>query len=154
MDVFPLDGSDEVPEEELEESQEPGPQGLETLIEEADERVSEAEKRWQLGSYYRQLVGIDLFQDGSEEAAIITKEIRQFARTRMEELLGVRSSKPSDVIPQVELPFTTDQIEVLRLLADRMINKPGLMPTPAPPIAAKVAPPPRPRVALTPEPAK
>jgi hypothetical protein len=110
--------------------------------EQLDEEMSEAEKRINLAGYYKQLAKGGIFNDASEEAKIVDKEVRQFARERMAILLGL----PSAPKPKVELPFTENQIQVLQWMADRYyekqqqaVSQPAMRP-PAPPA---VVPPPQ-----------
>lgn len=84
-----------------------------------DEELAEAEHRFNLGSYYRQLAKGGIFKDSSEAAKIVDAEVRAFARERMAVLLNL-STAPK---PQAELPFNEDQIAVLQWLADRYREK-------------------------------
>lgn len=86
--------------------------------EQLDEEMSEAERRINLAGYYKQLARGGVFKDGSEEAAIVDGELKEFARERMSILLNLGTHKP-----KVELPFTADQVEMLKALADRYAQK-------------------------------
>lgn len=95
---------------------------VEELLEEAeelDEEMVEAEKRISLAGYYQRLARGGIFRDNSEEARIVDAEVRMFARERMSVLLGL----PSAPKPQVELPFSDEQLDALRQWADRIIEK-------------------------------
>lgn len=101
--------------------------------EQLDEEMSEAERRIQLAGYYKQLARGGVFNDGSEEAAIVDQELKDFARERMSILLNLTSAKP-----KVELPFTEEQIQVLGAFADKVIQKRG---EPDAPMVKPLAPP-------------
>lgn len=110
-------------DEELDDGSETAEQdSVEELFEEAeelDEEMVEAEKRISLAGYYQRLARGGIFKDGSDEARIVDAEVRTFARERMSVLLGL----PSAPKPQVELPFSDDQLDALRQWADRIIEK-------------------------------
>lgn len=83
----------------------------------ADAAMTEAERRLAKAPYYRAIVSTPLIQDdGTDVAEEINKEISDFARRRMMELLGVGTPAPE--VPVVELPFTPEQIEGLKALLD------------------------------------
>jgi hypothetical protein len=110
--------------EELEESPE---------VELADDELdSEVEKRLEVAEYYRLILKQDLFNDRSEAASRVQKEIRSFVRGRLEVLVGLKPAhQPSK---PVELPFSPTQLEALKKMADVLIRKGGQRPPEGPSI--------------------
>lgn len=92
-------------------------EGLESA--ELDERFKDAEKRITIASYYKQLVKGGIFNDGTEEAAIIDAEIREFAHKRMTALLGMDENTESNQA----LGFTDIEISTLKQIANRAIER-------------------------------
>lgn len=121
---FDEDEFSSTPEEEQAQQASPGivissdEDPIDEQFEEVDEHMSEAERRISLAGYYKQLAKGGVFNDGSEEAAVVDAELKQFARERMDLLLNLGNYKP-----KVEMPFTDAQVEVLRALADRYAQK-------------------------------
>jgi hypothetical protein len=104
--------------------------------EEIDEEMSEGQRRISLAGYYMQLAKGGVFKDGTEEAALVDAELKQFARERMDLLLNLGNYKP-----KVEMPFTDGQIEVLKALADRYSQKQLAPQQPQQPQVRPLAPP-------------
>lgn len=99
-----------------------------------DEQMDEADKRLEVASYYRILLRGALFDDESEAALSVQREVRGFIKTRLEVLLGMRTEKAA--VPTKQ-PFTEEQLEALKALANRVLKKPEL-------VAVKDAPKPEP----------
>jgi hypothetical protein len=89
-----------------------------------DEEMSEVDWRLELAQYYRLLLTDSLFNNDSKAASIVEKEIRQFVRSRLGELIGV-----SVKAPEAERPsdFNQDQVAVLKLMADKVLKKPAIL---------------------------
>ena len=81
------------------------------------DKISEAEKRIRVATYYMQLTKQSVFGDGSEEGAIIDEEIRQFARERMASLLNIDSDKPAP-----EAAFTDQEVVILKSVAAKVLS--------------------------------
>lgn len=139
MEVFDLDDAGEPRQQAIEIPPD-------VLGDEADEMVSEAEKRFRLGSYYREVMRTPIFDDGTEEARKVDSEVREFARGRMNELFGVKAAR-SDAVPAAQSQFADDEVRALKELAARLLKKPSLAQSPPPPEVKKVAPPERPKPA-------
>lgn len=106
-----------------------------------DEEMDEAERRFSLASYYKQLARGGVFTDGSEEAQQVDQEVKAFARERMAVLLNL----PSVSTPKkVESQFTPDQVQVLVALADRALARKNEPQTPTAPTVNAIAAPPVP----------
>lgn len=106
-----------------------------------DDEFSEAERRLSLARYYQQLTKGGLIDEDSEEARQVDAEVRQFARERMNVLIGIAAEKPA-AAPAPELPFTERQVAVLQQWADHMIERaaqPAIRPV-APPAPVKPQP--------------
>ena len=107
------------PEEAPEETEEPT---------EPDTAFAEAEERLLTAQYYRVLLGNSFFDDDSATAEKVEKEIRAFVRGRMEVLLGIRqenATAPSN------LPFSEEEVDALRHVAARVLEKPAIAKVPA-----------------------
>lgn len=105
---------------------------------EGDEEFSEAERRLSLARYYQQLTKGGLIDEDSDEARQVDAEVRQFARERMNVLIGIAAETP----PAPELPFPEAQVGALRQWADHMIERaaqPAIRPM-APPSPVKPQP--------------
>lgn len=94
----------------------------ETSTEDFSEEMTEVERRLELAQYYQLLLQDTLFNDRSENAQVVEREIRIFIRQRLGELLGVVVKKAPEPV-KVELPFTDDEVVVLKEIAGRMADK-------------------------------
>lgn len=101
----------------------------------ADDEYSEAEHRLAVAAYYRQLTRGGLFNDDSDEARQVDEEVRQFARERMDILIGIRAESPKST----ELPFTDEQLSTLRQWANHLIERAA---KPTVPVVRPMTPPP------------
>jgi uncharacterized protein YcgL (UPF0745 family) len=104
--------------EQLEETQEEQDEALEIAT-----VLSDARLRLEQGRLYETIMNQDLFQgiEESDERAIkhVQKEIRKFAKERMEIMLGMRQEEQRPTALSLEsFPFNALEIEVLRALAD------------------------------------
>jgi hypothetical protein len=135
---------------------------------EAEVVISEAEKRIEQANLYQTILRHNFFAPGSARPEIleqVQREFREFARSRLENLLGMGSGGRQDTrLVKAELPFDDEQVEFLKSLSNRALKReaapaqpqlvpvttPVQAPVPAPivnPIqpAAQPAPAPRPR---------
>lgn len=97
-------------QEMIEES--PAQQPVMETLEEVDEAMSEAERRFEIAQYYKLLLKDSLFQNRNETADIVENEIRGFIRERLGVLLGVKTA------PAATSGFTPDQVAVLASFAE------------------------------------
>lgn len=122
-----------------------------------DDQMSEVELRLKKASYYRTLLDGHLFNDPGDQIALdIEKEIRQFARHRLGVLLNLTSDtgQKTDIFSTQEIDglkalaaaFTSQEVAILKTLAAKVLNRPGLL-TPAPP-KAESQPSPAPKPSL------
>lgn len=108
----------------------------EVLVEEFEEEnfeavLADANLRIDLASLYKLIMNHDLFDgmEGVDQRAIDTvhKEVRRFARERMEIMLGMRQETPKEAI--VSSPFNDLEVVVLKKMASQMSK--GATSTPA-----------------------
>ena len=107
-----------------------------------DAEMAAVEERLAIAQYYRLLLNDTLFNDASAAASQVEKEVRAFVRSRLEVLMGVKPEKKAAPVP-VQLPFSTAQLEVLKKVADKVLDaeaRGGFKPTQ--PVAPVQAPPP------------
>lgn len=81
--------------------------------------LSDARLRLEQGKLYEMIMNHDLFQGLDADARAIKnvqREIRRFARERMEVMLGMRQEQPKAGV-EVELPFNQLEITILKKLA-------------------------------------
>jgi hypothetical protein len=90
-----------------------------------DPQFVEAEERIRTAQYYRLLLEDSFFSDRSPTARKVEKEIRTFVRQRMEVLLGMRVEATA-----AESPFSPEQVEALKFVANRVIEKPSVADAP------------------------
>lgn len=87
-----------------------------------DTQMSEVERRLELAQYYRLLLNDSLFNNRSEAAATVEAEVRDFVRSRLEILLGVKKEQVKAVSD-----FNDDEIQALKAVASRLLKKPELV---------------------------
>ncbi len=104
--------------------------------------MSDATRRFSLASYYMEVIKNPIFDSNQPEAQLVSKEIGDFAKTRMEILLGVKQAEEAK---QVELPFTDQEIQVLKAFAAKFASKTvglnTIQDTPTKPEMNRIAPP-------------
>lgn len=108
--------------------------------EEQNEILSEAEKRIEQANLYQALLKHDLFAPGSARPEIIDavrKEFKGFILSRLELLLGIKQEAPKQVIQQVQSPFSDAEIQAIKAIAARLVEKgapqqPAAVSTPVP----------------------
>ena len=111
---------DDVVDEALGEGQSYDDQQGSEVLAEAIERIEQAK-------LYESLIKHDFFAQGSARQEIqdrVTREIRGFILERLEILLGIKA--PASRQPQqavVSSPFDSEEVDALKMLAGRMIEK-------------------------------
>lgn len=107
--------------------------------EEVDEHFSEVEKRLETAQYYRMLLNDTLFSNASEAARVVEREIRDFVRTRLHVLLGLKNE-----VSPVKSMFSDEEVAALKALAAKVMGKPVLLETrkvtPKPALKVQTAP--------------
>lgn len=97
--------------EEVEESEE---------VEEVDETLTDVDLRLEQGKLYRLIINHNLFEgvDADPKAvANVQKQIRTFAKERMEIMLGMRKETATVERLDIDFPFNSLEVEVLKKLA-------------------------------------
>src|SRR5437016_108827 len=89
---MPFDWENEQFNESVDEMLEETPTPQMDTVEQIDEVMSEAEKRFEVAQYYKLLLRDSLFQNSSEAADIVEAEIRTFIKERLSVLLGVKAA--------------------------------------------------------------
>lgn len=82
-------------------------------VDDIDDVMDEAEKRFEVAQYYKLLLNDSLFENKTEASMRVEEEIRAFIKDRLGVLLGIRPSKSAS-----SESFTDEQISVLRDFAD------------------------------------
>ena len=115
------------PEPEYEEDLNISPLNVENDLETEDDFedvLSDAHLRLEQGSLYKMIMNQDIFDgEDADPKAIqnVQKEIRKFARERMEVMLGMRQ-EPSQEVAVISSPFNDLEVEVLKRLASKATN--------------------------------
>lgn len=99
---------------------ETAPTGMNS-IEEIDEVMSEAEKRFEVAQYYKLLLQDSLFQNQTDASERVEAEIRAFIKERLGVLLGVKSASNS------ASGFSPEQVSVLTSFADLGEDAPEML---------------------------
>lgn len=108
--------------------------------EEQDPELSDVDLRLETADYYRAILKHEFFDTESSAAQVVDREIRSFIRERLEVLLGIRGPREPVQAMQVTLPFEDEEIEALKLLAAKVLKKPGLITEPAPAVKKMATP--------------
>jgi hypothetical protein len=95
------------------------------VVEEGEEDysaiLSDASLRLEQGNLYKMVMNSDLFHNsGYDEKAVanVTREIRNFAKERMEIMLGMRQEPSKEAaFPAGSFPFNSLEVEILKMLA-------------------------------------
>lgn len=103
----------------------PAPEPIEEEVEEVVEEdyadvLSDAHLRLEQGSLYKMIMNHNLFEGiDADPKAIknVEKEIRQFARERMEVMLGMRKETATIEQLEIDFPFNELEVQVLRTMA-------------------------------------
>ncbi len=84
--------------------------------------LSEVEARLVKANYYRAILDQSLFgEDGDVTAQEVQAEFRDFAITKLRQLMGIEPQQPAAA--PVAAQFSDDEVRVLKALADRMAAK-------------------------------
>lgn len=142
MDQFDLEEDRDSSEvEEFIDSLEQSPAAEE---DEEDFDLSDVELRLSVADYYRAILNQQFFQQKTEAAKVVNRQVRNFIREQLEILLGLRDG----VVGQSSPVFTDRQTEVLKLLGDlendqidalmsvlaKLTKKPSLVDVKPPPV--------------------
>jgi hypothetical protein len=107
----------------------PEPEEIEEEVEEVEDDfadvLSDAHLRLEQGSLYKMIMNHDLFAGVEADPKAVhnvQKEIRKFARERMEVMLGMRQEVEATPVAQVISPFNDLEVEVLKRLASKATN--------------------------------
>lgn len=100
-------------------------ESLEEQHQQFDERMSEVESRLEVAQYYKVLLNDDLFDNTSECAKTVQKEIRGFVKSRLEFLLGIKSEVKATT--EQKVAFTLEEVTALKALASKVMGKPQLL---------------------------
>lgn len=85
--------------------------------------LSDANLRLEQGRLYQMIINNDIFgETDADPKAIrnVQREIRKFARERMETMLGMRQEAPASQEVVVSSPFNDMEVTVLKMLASKM----------------------------------
>jgi hypothetical protein len=85
---------------------------------------SDVQRRLEVASLYKTLLSDSFFTKDTEAARIVTKRLRRFVTAELKALLGMGAP------PQAESAFTPAQIDALRRIADKVLEKDGVSPAP------------------------
>lgn len=138
-----------VPDEEAEDTASQVLSDLESN-EDIDQKMSEVEKRLELASYYKLLLNNPLFDIDNDAAQSVQQEIRDFIRSRLEVLVGLKQDVK---VIQSALPFDDKEVVALKSLAAKVMGKPSLLQEVKKPTLNKVSVPaaqPQSKTAVTP----
>lgn len=137
----------------------PNPNLVTETLDELEEELtdlSEAERRLAKAGFYRDVMTHQLLSGDHPCAIEVEQELQAWAKERLEQLLGLRAEPKVAPAQEVKLPFTEEQLDALKQLADKVISKSGQpAPPPAQPAQPKVVPvqPPKP-TGISPVPTK
>jgi hypothetical protein len=90
-------------------------------IEDIDNFMSEAEKRFEVAQYYKLLLQDSLFDVQTEASVRVENEVRAFVRESLNVLLGVKEQK------QRQSEFSVEQVAILKEFADLGENGPKVL---------------------------
>jgi hypothetical protein len=110
--------------------------GVEDAVEtsEVEQEMSEAERRFNKASLYKQWVSGRIFDGESEDVLEVEEEFRGFARTQLKKLIGLKDEDPK---PEVISPFSPEEITALKTIAATLLKRPSFAKV-EPTIPAKV----------------
>lgn len=118
---------------------------LEELEDPQPDEFSEAERRLAKAGFYRDVMNNQLLSSEHPCAIEVEAELQAWAKERLEQLLGIRAEPKAAAKQEVvaKLPFSQEQVDALKLLADKVLNKttqPPTQPAPAAPTQPTVVP--------------
>lgn len=109
------------------------PNLIEKIVEDYEEdspdpaELNEAEWRLEKAGYYRTVMNSQLLSSDHPAAIEVEQELQDWAKGRLEQLLGLRieptNDKPVQVIESVKVPFNEDEVGALKALAARVLGK-------------------------------
>lgn len=118
---------------------------------EVETELSEVERRLEKAHFYRMLIKHDLISSDSAEAIEVEEEIQNFVRGQLAILLGMKTLP----VAAVPFAFTDEEVEALKAVAAKVLQKPQVLAAKPPPKAATITPvseKPAPVVAVRPPP--
>lgn len=92
--------------------------------------MSEVERRLALAECYNLLLQQELFENRTPASVTVQKEIAEFCRRRLENLMGIRQEDASTsavVAVSTPFPFTKEETSALKVLAQATLKRPGIM---------------------------
>lgn len=91
----------------------------EPAVDSGADYMSEADRRIDLAGYYRELLASPIFENGDENAKIVEGEVRRFAMSRMEVLVGMKKEgQTTGFVPPPAKPlFVEAEVQALKILA-------------------------------------
>lgn len=109
-------------EEAAKENVEVEQESADTIEEDEDfsDALSDASLRLEQGNLYKMILNQDIFDGVDADARavkIVQKQIRNFAKEKMEEMLGMRQETSTVEHLEIDFPFNQKEVEVLKALA-------------------------------------
>lgn len=114
--------------------------------------LSEAEWRLEKAGFYRNVMNSQLLSSDHPAAIEVERELQEWAQGRLEQLLGIKpTTEPKNQAIQapVELPFSPDEVDVLKALASKALARAAGQAMP-PPVQSLPAAPAKPKPVITP----
>lgn len=111
-----------------------------------DPELADVDLRLETADYYREILKHEFFDTTSPNvspaAGVVDREIRVFIRERLEVLLGIRNPRtPESVAGQ----FEEDEVQALKIVAAKLLQKPGLIQDVRPTVKKMATPAPTPK---------
>jgi hypothetical protein len=126
-----------------------------------EDSMSEVEFRLEKAQCYKMLINHQLLSGDTKASEEVEYEVQEFVRNQLGILMGMKrapekglSSQEIGFIVKENLPFSDDEVNALRAVAAKVLNKPSII-VAAPPKALEAPTPalPRPMATVTPAPA-
>jgi hypothetical protein len=120
-------------------------------VETTQSLMSEAQARIEQANLYQTIINHELFGPNSarpEIMSLVENEIKTFAMSRLEILLGMKPDEQSRAPIQVESPFSETEIDALKAIAARLTRKPETQQERSPAFNSITASPPAPTPAI------
>lgn len=90
--------------------------------------MSEVEKRLALAECYKVVLQNDMFSSRTPASVTVQKEVTDFCRRRLENLMGIRPEAPVAVAAQqIQFPFSKEEVMALRALAQATLKRPNII---------------------------
>lgn len=105
--------------------------------------LTQAEWRLEKAGYYRAVMNSQLLASDHPAAVEVEQELQGWAQGQLEKLLGIRPMDEAPTVVAAPSPFSEDEVQALKQIANRLLTKPAqpaATPAPAPPVPQKVAP--------------